>query len=572
LERETDMASNEGLGSCSYGNLDGLVQACTKFYHHVLEKSIDKRGVHQRREQVAEWAYRFHRDCGTLSTQVKKSIDHLHSDSCLVLMTAHQPNFFAYGGVLRKATLTHVLAEKLGEKLGLPVVDLFGLADQDFTDDRWVRSALLPDVERRNGTVELRADLPSKMMLNRVAKPSRKTLDGWREEVAAWLERNIALVERSLGSPRGRFEAKKAALLKNFQSFWSIVEDAYSHAATYSDLNAFTMSRIVNDVWGYNTLFARFSECQQVFKREFTMILSRFEDYSRYLKEAIRSSEISKGGVYEQEYKTIPFWHHCECGSKARLMAVRQGQDLTGSGVCIRCGKEYRLNFCLRGKLDISGILSKISARSLAVPLVFFKGLGVSCYVGGIGGKEYLEQARYLAEGLGMSFPPVIVWRPKDDYLGVGQLAALLTFRNLSGTLDVSRYTPFRKTLEQRLAEVRATIEALELQKRVLATRVELGKEELVKEKKALLAKQDKVRRKSGFALLSRQLKLLENIRTIRDLHACVIDYAVNVGLERTSEQWVAFLREADDLCSDVHLETVLEDALLPDKIEIGAR
>jgi hypothetical protein len=78
--------------------------------------------------------------------RVEQALEKLRAQHCLLLMTAHQRNLFAYGNVLRKATLNRVLAERLSELLDVPVVTFFGLADQDF-----------------------------KMMLNRAPKPSRKT-------------------------------------------------------------------------------------------------------------------------------------------------------------------------------------------------------------------------------------------------------------------------------------------------------------------------------------------------------------------------------------------------------------
>lgn len=143
----------------------------------------------------------------------------------------------------------------------------FGIADQDFTDDRWVRSALLPDVERRDGLVELRFDMPEKLMLNKVAKPSGEILDDWRNDVKNWMDRKLSSIGRAFRSLGVEFSSENADLTRNFEGFWTLVEDAYQRAKTYADFNAFMMSRVVNEVWGYGTLFSRFSECQQILAR-----------------------------------------------------------------------------------------------------------------------------------------------------------------------------------------------------------------------------------------------------------------------------------------------------------------
>jgi hypothetical protein len=59
----------------------------------------------------------------------------LHIDyDGIIVMTAHQPNFLPYSGVVRKAVLMHAVAEQLRDKLDCPVAEIFCFADQDFAD------------------------------------------------------------------------------------------------------------------------------------------------------------------------------------------------------------------------------------------------------------------------------------------------------------------------------------------------------------------------------------------------------------------------------------------------------
>lgn len=542
--------------SFSYANLQEIIKACSQFYCSLTEKAANAPEAYEKRGELSRWIRKFHQDCGTLTPQVEDAIEKLKSNSCLLLMTAHQPNLFAYSGVLRKATLNYVLAEKLSQSLNLPVVSFFGIADQDFTDDRWVKSALLPDVERRDGVFELRINLPEKLMLNKVAKPSRRVLDGWRNEIKGWFTRKLISVERSFKSLGVEFSRQNICLPENFEDFWRIVEESYERAETYSDFNAFVMSTIVNVAWGYDTLFSRFSECQQIFEREFCFLLSHFEEYSQYIKEATLSAEISKGGVYRKESNTVPFWYHCDCGSKVRLIVEQQGESFFGCGECLRCGKRYKIDFCSKKDPKISGILPRISARSLSMPLVFFDGFKVCCYVGGVGGEMYLRQAKYVADHMGTSFPPVVVWRPRDVYFGVGQLEALMTFRKLSGTFDISQCSAVEDRLKEEIAGVQKKIDELELQKKELADRVHLKKEEIIERMKAISVRQHEIRRDSGFSVLSRSLKLLQNVKAVMRLYPCIVDYAVNIGLGSTSEQLMAFLRRNGSLSSSVSLKT----------------
>jgi hypothetical protein len=439
--------------------------------------------------------------------------------------------------------------------LSLPTVDFFGFADQDFTDDRWVKSTLVPDVERRGGVLELRLTLPEKLMLNRVAKPSGTMLIDWRNEIERWIERKLNSLDR-LGKVVGIRPSKDSVYIQNLQGFWEIVEDAAEKAQALSDFNAFVISRVVNGAWGYDTLFCRFSECQRIFEQEFSALLSRFEEYSRYVREATLHSPEPDKGVYEQENVTLPFWLHCDCGSKVRLVSKSEGGMLKGSGKCLRCQKEHHLDSSALERHGIEEIVDRISARSIVMPLIFFDGLKVCCYIGGLAGKTYLDQARYVAENMRLAYPPVVIWRPKDLYFGLGQLEALLEFRRLSGSFDLSQYSALKDSLAKEISSVRRQIEELESRKERLSDNMKgdtVGRIEAIR---ALTGEQTEIRRRANLPVLMRNAVLLENVGSVLGLHPSIIDYIVNVGLRSVSEQWLAFLEKTEDLSSNVKLGT----------------
>jgi hypothetical protein len=253
------------------------------------------------------------------------------------------------------------------------------------------------------------------------------------------------------------------------------------------------------------------------------------------------------------------------------LTAEQKDGFYVGHGKCLRCGKEYQIDFQSKNEPRMSEVVSRVSARSLSMPLVFFHGLRVACYVGGLGGKEYLEQARYVAERLGMSFPPVVVWRPRDVYFGLGQLDALMVFRNVTGTFDFSQCSRVEADLKGKIAQVQGRIDEFEEQKKQL-TGSGGRKEELIQKLKVLSVRESEVRRGASFSVLVRNLRLLENVAAVMDLYPCVVDYAVNVGLKETSEQWIAFLHGNGSLSADVNLRTGFDDvAAACTKSSLGA-
>ena len=546
----------------NFKNLQELVDSCVAFYEGNVEKMrLDS--VRKRRVDLAGFVEGFHRDCGTLTPEVQKRIEDLRGGDCVVVMSAHQPNLFAYSGVMRKTTLTFVLAKELEKRLKVPVVNFFGVADQDFTDDRWVKSCLLPAVLKRDGLLSIHIKLPEKVLLNRVPKPSRSLLRDWKEQIERWVDDAVGSVDR-LCKRRGlpMSNPPKDVLQDNFRSFWRIVEECYERSKSYSDLNAFVMSKIVNEAWGYDTLFSRFSECQQAFAAEIGFLLSRHRDYSRFLEEAheLLSAKGISSGVSAEESQLIPFWYHCDCGSKARLYSSQRDGSLLGYGDCLGCGCHHELKFGSVDEPDVSDVAPRISLRAISWILAFSKGLEFSCYVGGVGGLWYLTEVRYVADRLGISLPPTPVWRPRDRYAGIGQMEASLKLKEMCADLGASNLSGAVDVLKSRIAWAQKCLDNLEASKNKVMEKLgnypddERLKESIIK----ISLSQTEVKKSSNLSVIYRKLKILENIPVVLNMIPSIIDYAVNVGLKETSDQWVRYLCENGSLSSDVNLGSVL--------------
>jgi hypothetical protein len=542
-----------------------LVRSCVAFWKE-NERGMSSKRVLERRASVSVHAEAFHKDCGTLTASVQRRIEDLKNGAGLVLMTAHQPNLFAYAGVLRKATLNFVLARKLEEMLRVPVVSFFGIADQDFTDDRWVKSCEIPAVRNNSGVLSIEAKLPEKLMLNKVAKPSSALFSEWRSKVEKWLDEaveSIGRLCRKLGIQEACSSSNVSMLHENFASFWKVTEDCWKRSKTYADFNGFLMSSIVNGVWEYDTIFARFSECQQAFTDDFCFLLSRFEDYSRLLREAKEMSQDRsiEGGVSDQEPYLVPFWYHCSCGSKARLFLEEKNGSLFGSGKCVRCQEQHELNLGHKDTPNILNIASQISARAIPMGLVFFNGLRPSCYIGGVGGKTYLMEAEHVAKGLGVPFPPAVLWRPHDSYLGVAQTEALLELKRICKDLGVEDASSAKQLLEAEVSDIRRRHDELEESKKNLQDKLKRHPDDLKLKQaiKKISTDQSEIVKSSDFSVVNHELKILENISIVQGLMPSIIDYAVNVGLKDTGNQWQQYLSENGSLLFDVHLRAITD-------------
>jgi hypothetical protein len=550
------------LVSPEFKTLGDLVDACVSYY----EDNVDKMrldSIQKRRSNLSVFVEKFHRDCGTLTPEVRQKLEILRDGDCVVVMSAHQPNLFAYSGVMRKVTLISVLAKELEKRLKVPVVNFFGFADQDFTDDRWVQTSLLPAVLRRDGLLSIHIKLPEKVLLNTVPKPPRSLLEDWKKQIEGWLGDTIGSVKR-LGKlcDLTKLNLCKDILEGNFSSFWSMVEDCYERSKLYSDFNAFVMSKIVNDAWSYDTLFSRFSECQQVFAEEINYLLSRNGDYSKFLEEAhgLLSAKGISSGVSAEESLLIPFWYHCDCGSKVRLYSDHRNGSLFGYGDCEGCGCHYDLDFGSVEKPDVSDFASRISFRAISWILAFSKGLDFSCYVGGVGGTWYLMEVKYVADRLGISLPPTPVWRPHDRYVGIGQLEASLMLKQMYIDLGVDDHSVAVEVLKSRIAEVQTCIDDLEASKSMFMEKLrdQPDDEKMNEALKKLSISQTEAKRVSNLSIIYRKLKILENIPVALNLFPSIIDYAANVGLKETSDQWEQHLNENGNLLSDVQVKSVL--------------
>ncbi|MFX0137751.1 MAG: hypothetical protein ACFFDN_29190, partial [Candidatus Hodarchaeota archaeon] len=455
------------LNMPEYKNLKNFMDSCISFFEKNKEK-INIKSIKENRKKLSIYIEKFHTKSGTLTPKVKEKIMILRQEEPIILMTAHQPNLFPYSGVMRKATLIFTLGREIERRLGTKIVNFFGIADQDFTDDRWIKSSLLPSITRKNGILTLSVDLPKKTMLNNVPKPSINKINKWKIEIETWLNNAIYTINKFCKENRvSNWNSKESLLHHNFETFWEIVKDSHDRSTTYSDFNSFIMSKIINEAWGCDILFSRYSDCQKIFVNEFNYLLTNFSDYSSTLKETSKLFHKKEGKkeIIKEETDILPFWYHCNCGSKARLYFCKKENSMIGHGFCLNCSKEFNINLGKVDEADVSTCASNISARAIPMILVFSKGLGLTGYVGGIGGIEYLNEAICVAKKIDISLPPIAFWRPHDKYLGISQLEAILEYKRITGNYEINKCKVYIEQLKYDIKNVYDEISYLELKK-----------------------------------------------------------------------------------------------------------
>jgi hypothetical protein len=487
--------------------------------------------VLRNRVALAAFIKKFHLGAGTLTAGVESSIALLDDPTTQIVVSTHQPNLFAYGGIFKKIVLLETLKNSV-EKLDRnnKVVNLFLVVDHDFIDESWIRLAQLPSMQHSSGVMELRLPVSESkrwQMVCNMPVPGRAVIDNWKRQLKSWIKKSDS-------------DFDKKALNGNLEQFWQQVQASHSRAKSYADLNSFLMSKIVNETWNYSTLFVRLSEISPVFENGFTFLISNFGIYSDALRKTERMfmNHNIDTGVSSSSHLHAPVWVHCKCGSKASSKITKGNGGLALSGPCMSCKKEIQLNLGSPDNLDLAKAIHDLSPRAIPIPLLLSRDLGISCYASGTGGIGYLVDGSVVSKRLGLELPLVLVWPSRDVYRGTGQAEALasmqaMQIKDIDSRLQVlgRQNEDYEEKIRPLLTERSEKIRAGEPVDRLLAQLFALKEE------------QRKVRQ---------QISMAERIRNAVNLSPCIVDYAVNFGMAGAEKTWRNHLVQNSNLASPV--------------------
>jgi hypothetical protein len=496
----------------------------------------------QNRIRLATFIRKFHSEADTLDDNIRKQSILLNDPATKLLVSAHQPNLFAYGGIFKKVVLLETLKTTIENYKQGKIINLFVVVDHDFIDEIWMRRAQLPSFHHSAGLMQLRFPLnPSKkwQMVCNIPRPGETLLYNWKSEIVSW-------IKKSSSSPSHREK-----MLDNLNRFWELVETAFSEARSYSDFNSFLMSKIINSIWGYSTLFVRLSEISQVLINGFEFLISNMRAYTDVLSrtEQALSSHAIHTGISSTSFDKAPLWFHCKCGSKAPISLSSEGK-LSFKGSCMSCKKELALNLRNGCNPDLTKVISYLSPRAIALPLLLSRDLQISCYCSGKGALGYLMDANVISRHLGIRWPLILVWGSKDIYYGMAQNQALNAIH-----IEVQDAERRLQELHSKQNEYRRKILALVIKRKEL-TNANSSLRSIVEELSQLKKEQGKIQR---------EIEIIGKATKIFSLSPCVVDYAVNFGMVDTEKQWRRHLLRDGDLSSPVYFN---QDCADQDNIE----
>jgi hypothetical protein len=486
--------------------------------------------VLENRIKLATFIRKFHSQADTLNDDILKQGALLNDPTTKLLVSSHQPNLFAYGGIFKKIVLLETLKSTIENRKKQGIINVFIIIDHDFIDEIWMRRAQLPSFHHSSGILQLRLAInPSKkwQMICNIPRPAETTLYTWKREIISWIKKST--YSQSL----------RQRMFDNLDRFWEVVEAAYSKARSYSDFNSFLMSKIVNGMWGYSTLFVRLTEISPVFTNGFEFLLSNLYTYTDILaktEHALLSRGISTR-VSTRSYNKAPIWLHCKCGSKASVSLSTEGK-LSFKGSCISCKKELSLDLHDPLNPDISKDISYMSPRAIAIPLLLSRDLQISCYCSGKGGLGYLMDANMISKHLGVRRPLTLVCGSKDVYNGIAQNQALNAIH--MGVPEAKRRL---QELDLKNSEYRSKIYDLVIKRAELA-HANRSLSGLLEELFQLKQEQRRIRR---------EMDIIEKATRILSLSPCILDYALNFGMVDTGKQWCRHLLVNGSLFSPIY-------------------
>ena len=494
-------------------------------------KTIASDFVLRNRAALAAFVRKFHLEAGTLAARVESGIALLDDPTTQILVSTHQPNLFAYGGIFKKIVLLETLKNSV-EKLdrNSKIVNLFLIVDHDFVDESWIRLAQLPSMQHSFGVMELRLPVSESkrwQMVCNMPVPGQAVLSSWKRQLKSWIKNSSS-------------DADKKVLNGNLEQFWQQVQASHLRAKSYADLNSFLMSKIVNETWDYRTLFVRLSEISPVFENGFTFLISNFGIYSDALRRTERMfmNHNIDTGVSSSSHLHAPVWVHCKCGSKASAKIAKGNNEIVLSGSCMSCKKELELSLGSPDNLDLAKAIHDLSPRAIPITLLLSRDLGISCYASGTGGVGYLIDGSVVSKRLGIELPLVLVWPSRDIYQGIGQAEALASMQ----TMEIKDVDLHLQTLGRQNEGYEERIRPL-LAERSEKIRAGEPVDKLLAQLFSLKEEQRKVRR---------QISMAEKIRNAASLSPCIVDYAVNFGMAEAEKRWRNHLVENGNLASPV--------------------
>ncbi|MER5176411.1 MAG: hypothetical protein ABJB73_11655 [Candidatus Nitrosocosmicus sp.] len=486
----------------------------------------------------------FHQKSRTLTSTVKSQIDLLEEKKLKIVVAIHQPNLFAFSGVYKKIILLETLSKYLVNSNNF-ILPLFLIIDHDFMDDSWVHVAKLPSVRNASGILDIRYPMNNSKrwkIICRTDPPTHSLVRCWENQIYSWIKNDKSLTKEQV-----------RLLFSNLEKLWNIVEDSLSLSNNYSEFNSIIMSKIVNTVWNYRTLFVNLSDLYHTFNQGYNFLLSNHETYLNSLESSelfFKKHGISKG-ISSNSGKYSPLWLHCSCGSKGySIVNINSNGELELLGKCISCKRKLELNVGKQNSINIpKDKLSEVSPRAIPILLLLSRELRISGYITGTGGSlGYTMIGKKVFDDLKIKMPVLLLWAANDIYTGFAQKEALDLLQE-NNIKDISK---FLFDAHKKSTDYQNQIKPL------ISKRNRVYKDGSNNSLSNLL--NELFYYKNEQRKLKTIIKTVEKSNNALTLKACIIDYIVNFGMENLAGKWSSNLIKNNDFTSPLIMTSYHQD------------
>ncbi len=490
------------------------------------------RGIIENRKNLGNAVLMFHSKACTLTPKIKEQVGKLEEEDIKIVFAIHQPNLFAYSGVFKKIVLVESLSRSVNSDRIIP---LFLIVDHDFMDESWMHNSKLPSIRSGYGILDIRYPMNNSKrwkMICKTEKPNQSLLRYWENQIYTWIKNDKSLDKKDLKYYFG-----------NLESFWQKVEEAHSLSKNYAEFNSFLITKIVNNIWDYNTMFVNLSDLSKTFEHGFEFLISNNKKYSDSLQKHERWFK-DKGihnGLSSNSNKYSALWLHCLCGSKGfSVLNKNERKEIELSGRCMSCKKSLVLGLGKEDDIKIPNErLSDVSPRAIPILILLSRELKVANYVTGTGGSlGYTMVGKKIFEDLKIKMPLLQLWASLDTYEGFAQREAV---RYLHDN-DINNLDDTLKKAEVKEQDFYDKIKPL-IQKR----------NEIFSDKESL-----SILLSNLFVYKQEQRKLRHFIKNLKKVNNCltlkpsIIDYAVNFGIENIATYWENGLQKNNDFISPI--------------------
>lgn len=406
------------------------------------------------RRKLGNHIRNFHEKAGTYTVKIEKEIELLSRSDTLVVEVAHQPNIFPYGGYFKKIILGHLVAETLRQQTDIPVVEIFGIVDQDFASPKWFRNTYLPDINAKDGFLVLKAPVSKKSIdaMYSVPKVPLNDLNKWKSSLETWLTNNAKILNRLCKEDGKKIPLDRESmtvLRSRLREILDLIDLSWKKSNSVTEMNSFFVSNITNSYWDYPMLFYEYHATQELFYGDYLNLSSRFVEYHSSFKKyysALNSHNISLNFTLPPEDQAL-FWMHCECGAKVDISMLSKKDTLyLIVDKCLKCKKNFQpipLEVLFKSKES----LFDISPRAVTRPIIVAKGIMPSVFISGIGAIGFEMISRGIANDFGINLPPYAVWTGKDSYSGFSQKVAEIVKQRMESSTENVDETTYEKCL-----------------------------------------------------------------------------------------------------------------------------